>query len=468
MTRFAAMSEQFSQSGGEAVSLAELEWRVATGRANGRLSIQDQLDWGEALLSKGDPASARLLLQSAFIRQGFSPQLQTARGLFDSADAAGVPSSTGDRGQPRENTVELAIRELREFARVFGGSIAAGIARRRPSAGSAAGLHPTAVTHPATSLPSKAPVAELVQGLFQWLNSSRSDPAVDGRAAEAIEHLRGLEFDRSRFDAALFASAEPRLLAGAVALQELRWFLRTCQDLLREPLGSALLFRATARFDSAGLGPYFGNVGHIVHRSANLFELAAIADEAARTVGASVGEEAWVVLLSRSLTNDFWLQVVDDLGDRGAGFALELILDRALAMPAVDIDQPLVMRIRDAALDNLDYDLAAPAQRVICELRPGNMLERRILGAIDASAGYVAAAHQNLSACLEQDPDNRELRLEVEANLARRYAPFALQHGYGSPVDRQLERLSRRAGSQSDRHVTAAGEDRPLSVRSPR
>ena len=62
-----------------AISLAEVERRVALTRGLGRLDIQEQLDWGEVLLASGDRASARLLVESASIRQGFSPQLERAR-----------------------------------------------------------------------------------------------------------------------------------------------------------------------------------------------------------------------------------------------------------------------------------------------------------------------------------------------------------------------------------------------------
>lgn len=428
-----------------AISLVEVELRAALSGSRGRLSVQDQLDWGEMLLSAGDPASARVLLQSAFVQQGFSPQLEGSRRvLLDKAGLEGPDVARAEQRQPGGNTVELAIGELRGFAHAFGGSIAAGLSRRPARTEGVSGLHPTAVLRRAAPAPSQRTIGELVEALFLWLRAPVPGPADQEGPAGAIEALRGIDGDPRRFSAAAMAGATPAVVASAIALQELRFFLRTSGDLLLEPFGSFRMFHAAAAFDSAGLGPYFGNVPRIVRRSADLFELAAIAEEAAAAIGATIGEEAWIILLSRHLEGGLRTEVIDDLGDRNAAFALQIILERALAWPAAEIDQPLVMRIRDAALDNLDYELAGIAQRALVGLKPTDMLERRILGSIDASAGRVAAADQNLSVCLVGNPEDKVLRAEIEANQARRYLPFALAKGFGSPVDRQLERLRRR------------------------
>ena len=104
-----------------------------------------------------------------------------------------------------------------------------------------------------------------------------------------------------------------------------------------------------------------------------------------------------------------------------------------------------VAAVRDAALDNLDYSLASHAQGALVRLDPYNRLERRILGLIDASAGQVMAAESSFVRLLREEPEDAELHLWVEANRLRRFQPFAVTQGYGSPPDRQLKRLRLRA-----------------------
>lgn len=430
------------------ISLAEVERRVALTRGSGRLSIQEQLDWGEVLLASGDHASARFLVQSAFIRQGFSPQLERARtGLFTAIGLEQAPCALPAPGKPQGNTVDIAIAELRAFARAHGERIVASLLGSAPRRDDKPGLHPTASLARGASLPSSRGVAELVQQIFSWLRSVPSEQHDDAGVA-AIDALRGPEKDPLRWMAAGLAGAAPTMLASAIAIQETRAFLRSHSDLLLPRLGSPALFRAAAAFDSTGLGPYFGNVGQIIRSSANLFELAAIASEAADTAHASSAEEVWLALLSRGLSGWLRFDVVDELGDRNASLALTLILERTVAVAADDIDRSLVARIRDAALDNLNYELASSAQQELVNLSHNDMLERRIMGAIQASAGRVAAADQLLSACLKDNPGDQRLRQEVEANQERRYAPFALIKGFGSPRDRQLKRIGARAAAR--------------------
>ena len=426
------------------VSVAEVELRAALARAGGCLTVGDQIGWGEALLRQGDAASARVLLESAYIRQGCSRQHKAARRPFlEAMGASGdrLPDALGSR--PGVNTVELAIAELSEFARTFAAPIAAGLRSRPTREYGNPGLHPTAVQTRAAVMPSDGSVSALVNDLFGWLSSVSPDAAADQRAAAAIEMVQGSGDDSGEMTA--FAGAPADVLASAVALRALRSFLRANADLLEGPFGSLDLFRAAAALDSAGLGPWFGNVGRIVRRSADLFELAAIAEESAATAGIAVGEDVWVVLITRALDGSQWDDLVDELGDRDAALALDLILTRELTRPAAEIDQQRIMRLRDMALDNLRYDLAATAQRALVTLYPGDLLELRILGTIDASAGFVTAAEQSFLTCLAADPTDLVLRREIEANRARRYAPHALGQGFGSPRDRQLYRLHRRA-----------------------
>ena len=72
--------------------------------------------------------------------------------------------------------------------------------------------------------------------------------------------------------------------------------------------------------------------------------------------------------MSRGLTDGLLDEVIDDLGDRNGYFALEIILERLLQVPVAELDTRRLARIRDAALDNLDYALASHAQRALVGL----------------------------------------------------------------------------------------------------
>ena len=432
-----------------AVGLAEVERRAALTRGSGRLGIQEQLDWAEVLLGSGDRVSARLLVEGAAIQQGFSPQLEEARaGLFAAVGIDAPPRVRATPDGTGGNTVDIAIAELRAFAQTHGEAFGARVIASVRRVEGKPGLHPTAAVARGASLPTRSAVADLVGQAFDWLRPGLSERNDDAGMA-AIDALLGSEIDPRRWSAAGLAGATLPVVASAVAVQELRAFLRSHSDLLLPKLGAPALLRATAAFGSTGLGPYFGNVGQIVRSSANLFELAAIGVEATGTARDPLVEQAWVALLSRGLSNWLRYDIIDELGDRNASFALAVILARTVAVASDDVDRSIVARIRDAALDNLDYDLASAAQQKLVTLSHDDRLERRIMGAIQASAGRVAAADQLLSACLRDDPGDERLRLEVEANRERRYAPFALVKGFGSPRDRQLKRLQARAPVRS-------------------
>ena len=122
-----------------------------------------------------------------------------------------------------------------------------------------------------------------------------------------------------------------------------------------------------------------------------------------------------------------------------------MILRRAADRPDQAKALALVMRVRDAARDNLAYDLASRAQGLVVRLRPENVQERVILGSIDASAGRRTAAEQSFLACLAGEPEAADTLARLEALRSGRFAPYAVRQGYGSPKDRQPARLRRRA-----------------------
>ena len=235
------------------------------------------------------------------------------------------------------------------------------------------------------------------------------------------------------------------LLAAAVGYNSVQAFLLNTKDLALAPLGSAEVLYRAARLDSSGLGPYFSNVAQIARRSRDIRELVHAASEAALERGVDVGGEAWIGLLSRRLSGPLLNEVIDDLGDLGDSAALSIIFERASSFPDAGIDLNLVTRIRDAALDNLDYDLASRAQGLVARLKPGNMSERMILGSIDASAGRRTAAEQAFLAILALEPESADTLARLKAVSSGGFGPFAVRQGYGSPKDRQTTRLRRRA-----------------------
>ncbi len=444
------MSEAtFSDGAGEGTRLRDLERRLTVGSAASPPSLQDQLDWAEQLLADGAVGEGRLLLQSAAIQSGVSSQLAAVFARLDpglAPPAASLPS-----GASPGNTVALAMSELRTLSRAVGPSIAERVGRGATRATFSPGLHPVAHLAKAAPRPSAQPLRALVAELSAWLQAPGPEPSDTDRAGALIDRLRGAS-GLERQALGRFAAAPQGLLAEIMALTSLRRFLQGASDLLYGPLGSTGLFHATARLESSGLGPHFSNIGQIARRSADVFELAGIAARASSPGAGADLEQAWVALMSRGLSGGALEEVVDDLGDRQASFALEVILERTLQGSAEDVDLPLVARIRDAALDSLDYPLASRAQRSLVDRRPADVLERAILGAIDASGGRYRAAEDSFVACLAISPDDEDIRARLDGVRMHRFQPYAVTQGFGSPRDRQLYRLRRR----SERHAILA------------
>ena len=453
MARRGAMSEAtFGAKAGGGSRLQDLERRLTVGLASPP-SLQDQLDWAEQLMAEGAIGEGRLLLQSAAIQSGVSSQLTAVFARLDAASAppAGSPPLSASPG----NTVALAMSELRTLSSVVGPSIAEQVGKGFTRATFSPGLHPVAHLAKTAPRPSERPLGALVAELSAWLQAPEPEAAETDRAGVVIDMLRGASGLEGR-DVNRFAAAPQGLLAEIMALTSLRRFLQGASDLLYGPLGSAELFHATARLDRHGLGAYFSNIGQIARRSADVFELAGMAAQASSLDAGAGLVQAWVALMSRGLSGEALEEVIDDLGDRQASFALETILRRVLHAPPGEIDLALVQRLRDAALDNLDYPLAAHAQRAIVDLRSTDLREQTILGSIDASGGRYKAAEDSFVACLAEAPEDENLRARLEAVRMRRFEPYAITRGFGSPRDRQLYRLRRRSERRAALASTAA------------
>ena len=428
----------FGAGTGDRTRLHDLERRLIASSFASPTSLQDQLDWADQLMADGALGEGRLLIQSAAIQAGVSSQLTAVFARLD--PTSGAPTALSSSGASPGTTVSLAMAELRTLSHVVGPSMAERVGRGPTRPTFSPDLHPVADLSKAAPQPSERPLRPVVAELSAWLRASEPEAAETERAGALIDMLRGASgLDRQAADR--FAAAPHGISAEILVLTSLRRFLWGASDLLHGPLGSIELFHATARLDSNGLGPYFSNVGQIARRSRDLFELAGVA-ALASSLDASAGlEQAWVALMSRGLSGGALEEVVDDLGDRQASFALEVILRRVLQSLPDEIDLALVKRIRDAALDNLAFPLAAHAQRFIVDLKPEDILERMILGGIDASGGRFKAAEDSFVACIAEAPEDEDIRVRLDAVRMRRFEPYAVSKGFGSPPDRQLHRL---------------------------
>ena len=252
---------------------------------------------------------------------------------------------------------------------------------------------------------------------------------------------------RRPIDHRTFAHASLSVLVPAIAAAALIDFTQRRRDLWDAPHGSPILLHQAARLDRGGLGPYFANVGRLARHSRDMIALAEIARNAAAQAGAA-GPAAtlapWIALLARGCGPALLNELIDDLGDAAAGDALLAILEQTMIRPATMVDPSVVMRLRDAALDNADHALAVRAQAGIARLYPESELEAALLGAIQASGGawhQARATFNRQLACARSDGPLRERLTALETG---QFAPFIVDRGFGSPPDRQARRLHRR------------------------
>lgn len=412
-----------------------LAWRAALPNGPAAPEPQALLDAASRCRAAGAQEAARLLFEAAYLRLGCSPQRraeQAALALW--SDAAVEPPPL----EPAGGTIGIAMGELRSLARRLGDG---------PSLDPAPEPIPDRGTEPED-------VACTMGALLASLRAPEDGAALDtlGRALARFGPAGSMLL---KLDYRCFATAPLDLLTPAVAVASLRAFLGETRDLRGGPFGSPALLHRAARFSSFGLGPWFGNVGLIARSSRDLFELARLAQRAGNGRASVL---AWVVLLSRSVMGALLNEVIDDLGDLGAGDALTAILARQAARPEDEIDQAVIRRIRDAGLDNLDYDLAAQAQAVLVRLEPGRLLERRLLGTIQASGGDRVTAAYTFRDCLEAQPGDEHLRTLLAAARADAFAPHAVRRGWESPPGRQEFRIARRGDGPAARpRVRTAG-----------
>lgn len=412
-----------------------LIWRHALAGSGAVPSGTELAEWSEILAAAGAVEAAALLRNVAWLHRGSSPRAGAAR-------AETTPATSQVNAPALGGTLDRAIDDLRALAREFapfrlsrlGLPPAAGFSGRPDNA--------AGIDEPVPASPAPNDVAVAACELRAALEAAAADGAA--AAGEIAAHLVEGGRRLAALDYRTFAGAPLTLLVPAIATAGLiDWALAT-RDLASAPLGSPLLLHRAAGLDHAGLGPYFCNVGRLIRDAADLFDLARIGAEAAGEGGEYGAISAWVVMLSRGCSGALLNEIVDELGDVDASDALTGILDRTVSRPTVAVDAELVFRIRDAALDNADFPLAARAQQAVARLRPDDQLEGIILGEIEASGGAFGRAEAIFRHWLERSPDDPRLRALLFAAKVDSFEQYRLSEGFGSPADRRETRLRRR------------------------
>ncbi len=429
-------------------SLAVLQMRPALLASAHGPSVQDQLDLAEVCLSANLPSAARLLFEAAFVHQGFSRQMLAAQSRIAARTGLWPGTSVAaDCGPAHAGTVGIAIADMRALARAVGGRMARAMASRQRRDNTEPSPHSTSMSLQASANSSvPGDLEQALHALFIWLRGE-AVPGRWGTPEALITFLTGLTRRSPAFDHRWFASASLPLLASAVAFASLREFLLANRDLMAEPLGSPELLRCAAGLDSSGLGPYFSNVQRLARKSRDVSELAYVAVDAAAAEGVAIGPEPWIALLSRSCATALLSEIIDDLGDRNALPALSILFDRAASLPDNRIDLSLITRLRDTALDCLDYDLASRAQAVVVRLKPAALQELLMLGDIDGTAGRINAAEQSFVAYLEFVPGDENATERLMALRSRKFSPFRIARGSGTPHERRLNRSRQKLGT---------------------
>ena len=234
--------------------------------------VQDQIDWAGLCLAKQERGLAKMLYQVAFVRQGFSAQLQAEQAIH--AALAGLVQAPGPpiRAVKGAGTIEIAVSDLRKLAHTLSGQIAQRL--KTPTEPSPNTLpHAATLAHRAATADLPSDLAAMIEQLYQFLHRPNS-PAQTEKAEALITQLQIANRQVPDFDYRPFHAAPLPELVAAMAFSGLQDFINQNQDLVSPPFGSAETLNALARLDSFGLGPYLGNVQRLARKSRDIFELA--------------------------------------------------------------------------------------------------------------------------------------------------------------------------------------------------
>lgn len=413
--------------------------------------LYDQLEWAEICVEAGVPQCARALYESLFIRYGFSPQLRrrwweiSARAELWTTFPKPPAVDTAPRG-----SIEIGLAELKALASALPALL------RQAADPAVEEATPDAHQHAVRlreTIDDPTDLGAFAGALSGFLGRPPPQDWSDGD--RLLARIVALADQTGPADRRALAAADLPTMAAMLTVLNLKEFVAANRHLCAPPTGSAELLWHAARFDSAGLGPYFDNVCRLVRKSRDVFELA--------QAGLNASEPSLafgLFLLSDRLPRALLFELVDDLGDRGDMATLSLICRRS-AERRISTDHDLITRIRDAALDNGDHDLAIRAQSFLADMSPWSADELEVLGAIYGTAGYTAAAEDAFVACLTRDPTRATVVVQLDALRKHEFSPFHLTGGYNTPEDRRLNRERRKRGAVSRKVCNASS---PIAV----
>ena len=412
-----------------APSLGELLWRETLGGEAIVPTGRRIFEWGELLARSGAEDLAAILFDVAALHLGF--------GSWREYDG-GRPSGRGEGW-----TLQRALSDLQEIATRLADTAV-------PTFNSLPKLQYSGIPNNPLGIGPDVPISPMPEDIaataakLRRILEDRSGAEL-GDAEGILAALRETNLRFPRFDFRVYRHGPLPALVTAIATIGLIDFALSTRDLTAAPCGSITLLHRSAHLDPAGLGPYFSNIGRLTRHSQDVFDLARSASKAQRSTGNADNDAGpWIALLTRGCHGALMLEIIDDLGDLAAEDVLSAILDRVASRPDSAIDVQLIMRLRDAALDNLDYQTAAKAQEVLVRLFPDQPLEKFIHGSIMASGGEFAKAEDLFRSLLADSPEDEDIFKRLLAVKANRFDEFAVSEGYGSPADRRDYRKRRR------------------------
>ncbi|GGE89121.1 hypothetical protein GCM10011404_22470 [Sphingomonas prati] len=388
--------------------------RALVALAHGVPSIQDEIDCADLLVASGYEAEARRLHDLIDLRRGLWP----------------AGPATRDAGRPGGSetfSLEIAIADLSRLMMIAPPVMTC-------EAGAEGFVLPVlGIAEPDAALLCSALVSTL---------SRPEGPDTHHALAAILDAIRAEILDRPDTPADLVGQPVSTLVSYAVVAGLRDWTLAH-HDLAYAPFGSAALLHAAARCRAGGLGPWLDNVPLLLRTSQDVFALARIAQERAGQPIDDDALERWSGLLALSLDPGMQLDIIDDLGDRGMQRALRQLLSDIIRAPGRALEREMLWRIRDAGIDNGDYDLATGAQRRLATRDPHSRVEWMVLGEVQASGGDYDGAERSLRTALSLEPDDRPTIERLDAVLTRNFAGFAIRTGFGSSRDRILRRTAR-------------------------
>ncbi|WP_162875493.1 tetratricopeptide repeat protein [Sphingomonas crusticola] len=411
-----------------AARTAEMLLRSALLRsARNDATVQDRTDCAELAIAAGAPDVARMLYNLVFLHMGFAPDAVEAQraivhqsGLWTDE----VPPTEAATAFP-DFSVDRAVAELAHLVRRTGhlhlpDTIGATFTAARRSRGM--NILPTLPSAIESELPGIC--AALAMALRQPFDQSG-----EGLAA-LLSELETRILNGPMLDPKEHVSAPLEQLAAVAAYHDLQTFLRSNYTTAYAPTGSPRLLHASARLSRGGIGPYFTNVRNIIRTSRDIFALISLATG---DTGGSKALELWTVLLSVHLDGGHLLDLIDELADVGIMTSLWGILEARARRASIWHDYGLLQRLRDAALDRLDWALAINAQDMIVQVAQHDPGELRVLADIVASAGDLARAEALLQEYHRLAPQDQAVVARLEEIKVGIYEEFAIPGGLCTP-----------------------------------